>query len=127
VGSADHMARARLQRKRLGGGWRQAGGLAAAGLHALEHHLPRTADDHEAARAFATAVADRAPRAVDVASVETNIVLLRVSGRARAAAAACEEQGVRLSVLGPDTVRAVTHLDVPADACERAGRVVGAV
>lgn len=126
VGGAEDMARARIQRKRLGGGWRQAGGLAAAGLFALEHHLPRTAEDHLSARHFADCVAARAPEAVDLASVETNIVLLRAPG-ARAVAATCEERGVRLSVLGPDTLRAVTHLDAPAGACGRAGRVVGEV
>ncbi|GAB3817936.1 low specificity L-threonine aldolase [Tessaracoccus terricola] len=124
VGSAADVARARVQRKRLGGGWRQAGVLAAAGLWALEHNLPRIGEDHHAARAFAAAAAERAPHAVDVASVETNIVLLHAPG-ARAVAAACEEQGVRVSVLGPESLRVVTHLDVTVDDCERAGRVVG--
>lgn len=56
VGSADQMATARVLRKRLGGGWRQAGVLAAACLYALDHHVDRLADDHAAARAFAAAV-----------------------------------------------------------------------
>lgn len=126
AGSAPDMARARVQRKRLGGGWRQAGILAAAGLYALEHHLPRVADDHAAARAFADAVADRAPAAVDPGSVETNVVLLR-TGQARAVAAECERRGVRLSVLGPHQLRAVTHLDVTMPQCVAAGATVGDV
>ena len=59
VSSADNIARARIWRKRLGGGWRQAGMLAAAALHSLDHHVERLADDHAAARAFAEAVAER--------------------------------------------------------------------
>ncbi len=126
AGSATDMARARVQRKRLGGGWRQAGILAAAGLWALDHNLPRIADDHAAARAFALAVAATVPMAVDPASVETNVVLLDVTD-ARAAAARCEEQGVRVSVLGPRQLRAVTHLDVTAQQCAGAGAIVGEV
>lgn len=124
VGSAAEIARARVQRKRLGGGWRQAGLLAAAGIWALEHNLPRIGEDHLAARVFAEAVSERAPGAVDVDAVETNIVLLHAPG-ARAVAAACEAAGVRLSVLGPDSLRAVTHLDVSVAECAEAGRVVG--
>ncbi len=126
AGSASDMARARVQRKRLGGGWRQAGVLAAAGLWALEHNLPRVADDHAAARAFAHAVAQQASSAVDPGSVETNVVLLQVPN-ARAVAARIEERGVRLSVLGPRLLRAVTHLDVTADECTAAGDTVGRV
>src|SRR5664279_4571209 len=76
VSSAENIARARIQRKRLGGGWRQAGILAAAGLYALDHHIDRLADDHAAARALAEEVADAAPEAVSVEDVETNIVVI---------------------------------------------------
>jgi threonine aldolase len=128
VGSAENMARARVQRKRLGGGWRQAGMLAAGALYALEHQLDRMAEDHAAARDLAEAVAEHAPAAVDVDSLETNIVVLRTGDRAAAPlAAAAAEQGVLVSVLGPRTIRAVTHLDVPADACAEAGKVLGAL
>ncbi len=126
AGSAADMARARVQRKRLGGGWRQAGILAAAGLWALDHNLPRTADDHAAAAAFAQAVVQRVPTAVASGSVETNVVLLEARN-ARAVAAQCEERGVRLSVLGPRLLRAVTHLDVTKDECVSAGDTVGEV
>lgn len=126
VSSAESIARARVQRKRLGGGWRQAGVLAAAGLYALEHNLPRIADDHASARAFAEGVAELARDAVDLASVETNVVLLTAAS-ARQVAAECAARGVRLSVLGPSQLRAVTHLDVTLDECRVAGRIVGDV
>ncbi|MBS43185.1 MAG: low specificity L-threonine aldolase [Nocardioides sp.] len=105
VGSADAVAEARVWRKRMGGGMRQVGVLAAAGLHALDHHVERLADDHAHARLLAEAAG------VDPAGVETNIVVLERSDAAsyveRAAAA-----GVRLSTVGPTTVRMVTHLGV---------------
>ena len=126
AGSAADMARARVQRKRLGGGWRQAGILAAAGLWGLDHNLPRIAEDHMAARGFADAVAQRAPWAVDPGSVETNVALVEVVN-ARGVAAECERRGVRLSVLGPRTLRAVTHLDVTLTEGIAAGETVGEV
>ena len=126
AGSAADMARARVQRKRLGGGWRQAGILAAAGLWALEHNLERVGEDHGAALGFAGAVVDRVPAAVDVESVESNVVLVETPD-ARSAAALCEARGVRVSVLGPQLMRAVTHLDVTGPQCADAGAVVGDV
>jgi threonine aldolase len=126
VSSAANIARANVLRKRLGAGWRQAGVLAAACLHALDHHVERLADDHAAARAFAEAVAYHAPAAVEPERVETNIVVID-TGAAPAApiAAAAADRGVRLSALGPRLIRAVTHLDVTKDDCERAGTVLG--
>ncbi|MDQ7992297.1 MAG: GntG family PLP-dependent aldolase [Propionicimonas sp.] len=126
VGSAEAIARARVQRKRLGGGMRQAGILAAAAEYALDHQLSRLVEDHAAAAGFAVEVAAAAPGAVDLAAVQTNIVVLdtgsspaaEVVGRAR-------DAGVLLSAVGPRTVRAVTHLDVTAEDCVAAGRVVG--
>ena len=128
VGSADRMARARMHRKRLGGGWRQAGILAAGALHALDHHLERLAKDHHAAQRFAAGVVTEAPSAVDPATIETNIVVLH-TGTAPAAtvAGAAARRGVRVSALGPHMLRAVTHLDVTADECAEAGVVVGAL
>jgi threonine aldolase len=126
VSSPERIARARVWRKRLGGGMRQAGILAAAAGYALDHHLARLADDHAAARAFAEAVAERAPAAVEVSSVETNIVVLDTGSRpATAVAAAAQEQGVRVSGLGPRMIRAVTHLDVSTAQCLTAGAVLG--
>lgn len=124
VGSQAEIARARIQRKRLGGGWRQAGILAAAGLWALEHNLPRIGDDHRAARTFAETVASYAPRAIHLSTVATNIVLLEVTN-AREVELAAAQDGVRLSVVGPTQLRAVTHLDVSIEECQRAGEQVG--
>jgi threonine aldolase len=117
VGSADAVAHARVRRKRLGGGMRQVGILAAAGLHALDHHVERLADDHAHARLLAEACG------VDPASVDTNIV---VAHRPDAVAyvAAAEAAGVRVTAVGPAAVRLVTHLDVTRDDAERAAAVL---
>jgi threonine aldolase len=128
VSSAANIARARIQRKRLGGGWRQAGILAAAGLYALEHNIERLADDHAAARALAEVVAEAAPDAVTVADVETNIVVIGTGARTAAeVVAAAREAGVAISAVGAHQVRAVTHLDVSHDDCVRAGSLIGNV
>lgn len=130
VGSASAMARARVWRKRYGGGMRQVGILAAAGLHALEHHLQRLADDHARARRFAQACAEAAPGVVDPAAVETNIVVLDVGAAgltATEAVARLLERGVRTYAVGPAAVRLVWHLDVDdagTDAAVAAAREV---
>jgi threonine aldolase len=120
VGPADLVAEARVWRKRLGGGMRQAGVLAAAGLHALDHHLERLADDHEHARLLAQACG------VDPAGVDTNIVVVPHDDAAGFVARAAEA-GVRVGAVGPRTVRLVTHLDVDRTAAERAAEVLGAL
>jgi threonine aldolase len=126
LSSTERIAQARVWRKRLGGGMRQAGILAAGAGYALDHHLERLADDHAAARVFAEAVAERAPEAIELGSVETNIVVLDTRARpAAAVAAAAQDQGVRVSALGPRMIRAVTHLDVTATECATAGAVLG--
>jgi threonine aldolase len=126
VSSAENIARARIMRKRLGGGWRQAGVLAAACLYALDHHVQRLADDHAAARTFAETVASHVPAAVDPEAVETNVVVLETGTTAAApVAAAAAERGVQVSALGPFMIRAVTHLDVAIEDCEWAGQLVG--
>ena len=126
LSSSERIARARVWRKRLGGGMRQAGILAAGAAYALDHHLARLADDHAAARAFAEAVAERAAAAVELDSVETNIVVLNTRARpAAAVAAAAQQQGVRVAALGPRMIRAVTHLDVTKTQCVTAGGVLG--
>ena len=122
VGSAEAMASARVLRKRLGGGWRQAGLLAAACLHGLDHHVERLAEDHAAASAFAEAVRSAG---VDVAEPETNIVIVPTGSRtAGEVVASASERGVRISAVGARVVRAVTHLDVTVDQCHDAGTVV---
>lgn len=125
LGSAEQIAQARIVRKRLGAGWRQAGVLAAAAHHALDHHVDRLVDDHAAARALARAVALRTPGAVDPEAVETNIVVMRSSGSAAEIARAAAERGVAVSALGTHLLRAVTHLDVTGEQCHHAGEVLG--
>ncbi|MBA3530059.1 MAG: threonine aldolase family protein [Propionibacteriaceae bacterium] len=125
VSTAANIARARVWRKRLGGGWRQAGILAAAALYALDHHVERLAEDHAAARAFAEAVAERAPAAVDLDRVQTNIVVLDTGSRPAAPIAqAAARQGVLVSALGPRMIRVVTHLDASQEQCRAAGTII---
>ncbi|MFT4264864.1 MAG: threonine aldolase family protein [Nocardioides sp.] len=117
VGSRDAMAETRVWRKRMGGGMRQVGILAAAGLHALDHHVERLAEDHAHARLLAEAIG------VDPAGVETNIVVAERED-APSYVARAAEAGVRISAVGPRTVRLVTHLDVPRADAERAAAVL---
>jgi threonine aldolase len=125
VGSKALMERARVYRKALGGGMRQAGVLAAAGLIALEEGPSRLVEDHANARLLAETVADCPAAEIDLTGVETNIVIFRVPGRAAALTAALKEKGVLASAIGPDAVRLVTHLDVDRVACERAAGILG--
>jgi threonine aldolase len=111
VGSREHVLAARRFRKMLGGGMRQAGILAAGALHALEHHRARLAEDHASARVFADAL--RGVAGVEVAPVESNIVVLTSTGtEAGELARRAAEQGVLMNATGKRTLRAVTHLDV---------------
>jgi threonine aldolase len=120
VGTADAIAESRVRRKRLGGGMRQAGILAAAGLHALDHHLERLADDHANARVLAEAVG------VDPETVPTNIVVAPIADAA-AYVAKAKEAGVLISAVGPSTVRFVTHLGVGNDDAARAAEILRAL
>ncbi len=120
LGSRDTVDETRVWRKRMGGGMRQVGILAAAGLHALDHHVDRLADDHAHARLLAEACG------VDPAGVDTNIVVVQRSDAADFVAAAAEG-GVRVATVGPTTVRLVTHLDVSRADAERAASVLADV
>jgi threonine aldolase len=126
VGSTELVSGARVWRKRLGGGMRQVGVLAAAGLYALDHHLERLADDHARARRIAAACAAVEPRVVDPSLVDTNIVVLDLTSAALTSAqlvARAGEQGVRVSAFG-QRVRLVTHLDIDDEAADWAGTVL---
>ncbi|GAA2391476.1 threonine aldolase [Catellatospora methionotrophica] len=125
VGSAEKIAKARWIRKRMGGGMRQAGILAAAGVHALDNHLERLVEDHVRARRLAEALA--AYGVVDPDRVRTNLVILDLAKTALDAptlAARAREQGVLVSALGPRTGRLITHLDIDDAALDRAIEVV---
>jgi threonine aldolase len=121
VSSTERIERARMLRKRMGGGMRQVGILAAAGDYALSHHVGRLADDHVRARRLAEALAPSG--IVDAARVRTNIVPLDLTKSvldAPAFGAAARERGVLVSVLGPKAGRLVTHLDVDDAGIDRA-------
>lgn len=117
VASAERIATARLWRKRLGGGMRQVGVLAAACLYALDHHLPRLGEDHENAQLLAKRLG------VDPASVETNMVVLE-DVEAPLLAEAAKAQGVLVSQVSATRVRLVTHLDVDRAGIDRAADVL---
>lgn len=126
TGSAELMDRARLFRKALGGGMRQAGILAAAGLIALEQGPRRLHEDHANARLLAEALANMEGVAIDPATVETNIVIFRLMGKRSAAdvSARLKARGILMSAVGPDTIRMVTHLDVDRAACVTAAEAL---
>jgi threonine aldolase len=129
AGRAADIARARLYRKRLGGGMRQAGVLAAAGLIALERHPAKLAADHANARFLAEALA-RVPGLRVSGRVESNIVICNVSGTGLAAqefSARLAARGVRMNGIGPAQVRIVTHYDVSRSDCERAAEIIAEV
>jgi len=113
VGSEAVIGRARRLRKLMGGGMRQAGYLAAAGIYALDHHVRRLRDDHRKAQALERALR-RLPYVRDVLPVETNIVIAELTeGMApERLLSKLEERGVRALVNGPQLVRFVFHLDV---------------
>ncbi|MEJ3743682.1 GntG family PLP-dependent aldolase [Actinomycetes bacterium KLBMP 9797] len=120
IASAERIAEGRVIRKRLGGGMRQAGVLAAAGLYALRHHIERLADDHARAARLAAGLA---PLGIVAGEARTNIVrldLTRAPLDAPGLAAAARASGVLVSVLGPHTVRLVTHLDLDDAAIDTA-------
>ncbi|MFB9321232.1 threonine aldolase family protein [Cryptosporangium minutisporangium] len=124
ISTAERIERARLRRQQLGGGMRQAGVLAAAGRYALAHHVERLADDHARASRLAAALAEF--DVVDPSTVQTNLVLLTVSDPGAVVRAAAE-QGVRVGVFGPQTVRAMTHLDLDDEDLDRAIVVLSSV
>jgi threonine aldolase len=124
VSSRATIERARVQRKRLGGGLRQAGILAAAAAYALDNQLDRLAEDHASAAAFADEVAALAPGTVT--GPQTNIVVLDTgSALAAEVVAGAARLGVRISAVGPRTVRAVTCLGVSREQALLAGQLVG--
>ena len=119
VGSRASIDRARIYRKALGGGMRQAGILAAAGLIALEEGPLRLHEDHANARFLAEALSHIERVAIDLDAIETNIVIFRLTGGPSAAdvVARLKARGILVSTVGPEAIRLVTHLDVDRAAC----------
>ncbi|HEY0990289.1 MAG TPA: low-specificity L-threonine aldolase [Kofleriaceae bacterium] len=125
AGRRDFIRRCLKLRKMWGGGMRQAGILAAAGLHALDHHRARLRDDHANARTLAERLAGARHVRVDPATVQTNMVLIDLDrGTAAAVAERARESGVLLGPFGARRIRAVTHLDVDRAGVMRAGDVI---
>lgn len=121
AGTAETMARAHAWRKRLGGGMRQVGILAAAGLYALEHNLPRVAEDHARARRLAEFVGGL--DGFRVIPPDTNIIMIDVERddlMPGDVVSFLEERGVWMMATGPGRLRAVTHLDIDDAGIERA-------
>jgi threonine aldolase len=115
-------------RKMYGGGMRQSGILAAAGLFALERNRERLTEDHANAKALAEALASSPGITVDVSRVHTNIVMIDVErGTARAMVELAREDGILLGATGDKRVRAVTHLDVDREGVLRAARVIAEI
>lgn len=121
AGPAPLIKDARRTRKQFGGGMRQAGILAAAGLYALDHHRPHLEDDHRKARRLAETIAALPAFELDPDEVETNILIFEVtSDTASSVVDALKEEDLLLTPFGPHTVRATTHRDVSMEDIETA-------
>ena len=124
------IVRARRARRMFGGAMRQSGILAAAGLYALDHNLARLVEDHVNAKILAERLAGLRGVCLDLATVQSNIVIFRMEEASPDAAtivARAQETGVMISAFGERTVRAVTHLDVSRDQCRHAADLLAAV
>ncbi|HWD58893.1 MAG TPA: GntG family PLP-dependent aldolase [Stellaceae bacterium] len=130
AGSKALIAQAVTARRRFGGAMRQSGILAAAGLYALDHNVARLADDHVNARFVAERIAGLPGVRLDLATVQSNIVIWEMTEDAADAAtvvAAAKAAGLLISALGARTVRAVTHMDISAEDCRRAGELLAGI
>jgi threonine aldolase len=127
AGSRDLIARSVRYRRMLGGAMRQVGIFAAAGLYALDHNIERLAEDHANARRIAERLAASSRIILDVASVQTNILIFDLAPGAPDAGTfvtRARESGVLIFAFGPRRIRAVTHLDVSREECERAAEIL---
>jgi threonine aldolase len=127
AGPAGTIRKAHRLRKVFGGGMRQAGIIAAGALYALEHHVDRLAEDHAHAQVLARAVEETEGLSLESGAVETNLVWIAVDpalGTAAELAARLRAHGVLVSVLGPQVLRACTHLDLSRGDVERAAGLI---
>lgn len=130
VSDTARVQKLRRLRKVFGGGMRQVGILAAAGVYALEHHIARLAEDHANAHYLATLLQDIPGVVVDVKAVETNMVMFQVPRSSKTTdvlLADCREAGVLLNAMGDLAFRVVTHLDVNHEDMVAAGRIFSRV
>jgi threonine aldolase len=119
-GAGEFVARARKMRKAVGGGMRQAGVIAAAGVYALEHMVDRLADDHANAKLLATGLAKLPMVNLDPRTIETNIVIFGVRGDAVGLVRAFKQEGVLATMPAPGRVRMVTHYGIERSDVEEA-------
>ena len=130
AGNQAHISRAVTARRRFGGAMRQSGILAAAGLYALDHNVDRLAVDHANAKTIAEVISRLPGVDLDLATVQTNIVIWQMAPGGPDAAAVvvkAKAAGVLISALGAHTLRAVTHIDVSAEQCRRAAEILADV
>ena len=130
AGGRDLIARAVRYRRMSGGAMRQVGIFAAAGIYALEHNLRRLGDDHANARRIGEILAKSARIEIDLATVQTNILVFRLAADApdaHAIVARARARGVLIFAFDARTIRAVTHLDVSREQCERAAAILVAL
>ena len=119
VGSRELIDQAHRWRKTFGGGMRQAGMLAAAGLYALEHNRERLSEDHTRAHALAIGLQGVSGLKVDLESVQTNMIYLRTESPSSDLVAKAASRGIDVLALGSDLVRLVTHLHITDDDIEK--------
>jgi threonine aldolase len=127
AGGRDLIGRAVRYRRMAGGAMRQVGIFAAAGEYALDHNLDRLAEDHANARLIAERLAASPAIELDLATVQTNIIVFGLgtaSADAATVVARARDAGVLVVALGPRAIRAVTHLDVSRDECVRAAELI---
>jgi threonine aldolase len=130
AGSKDFIKRVHRFRKLVGGGMRQIGFLAAAGIYALDHHIDRLEEDHRKAKKLAQGLAGIKNLIIHPEEVETNILFFDVSPAERTAheiAAAIREKGVRVHPTAKTRIRCVAHLDVSSADIDRAVEVIEGV
>jgi len=130
VGGKDYIARARRIRKLFGGGMRQAGILAAAGLYAIENNINRLVEDHRNARILAEGLNQVRGLRVDLSRVETNIIIVDVSDTGMTPeqiVSVFRDHGVLSVPFGRTRIRLVTHLDVSEKDCLEALNIISSI